>query len=103
MRLLNEDVRDIPRTNDPTDARQLIDAYQLGSSRLVFSIAEFINDNMLPVIYSTTSVYSNIMTATTTTTNDDNSFVRCAPQKGHWHGGDDILMVVPKLDRRKCN
>jgi hypothetical protein len=43
------------------------------------------------------------MTATTTTTNDDNSFVRCAPQKGHWHGGDDILMVVPKLDRRKCN
>jgi hypothetical protein len=103
LRLLNQDGRDIQRTNDLTDARRLIDAYQLGSSRLIFSIAESINDNMFPVIYDTTSVYSNIMTATTTTTNDDNSCVRCAPRKGDWHGGDDILMVVPKLDRRKCN
>lgn len=27
--------------------------------------------------------------------------IKCAPRKGEWNGGDDILMVIPKLDKRK--
>ncbi|CAF5141350.1 unnamed protein product, partial [Rotaria sp. Silwood1] len=32
----------------------------------------------------------------------DESNVRCVPQKGCWQGGDDILMDIPKLDKRKA-
>lgn len=31
---------------------------------------------------------------------DDDSVI-CTPRKGAWGGGDEILMVIPKLDRRK--
>ena len=27
--------------------------------------------------------------------------VKCAPRKGDWNGGDDVLMIIPKLDKRK--
>jgi hypothetical protein len=27
--------------------------------------------------------------------------VKCSPKKGDWNGGDDILMTIPKLDKRK--
>lgn len=33
----------------------------------------------------------------------DDDTVKCTPRKGDWMGGDDILMVIPKLDRRKGN
>ncbi|CAF2968867.1 unnamed protein product [Rotaria sp. Silwood2] len=103
--LLNKDVRDIQRTSNSHDARKLMDVYQLERSQLVFSIAELVSDRLLPVIYDATSAYSKIMTAikTTTTTTDDESFVRCVPQKGNWLGGDEILMVIPKLNKRKSN
>ena len=29
--------------------------------------------------------------------------VHYAPVKGDWDGGDEVLMVIPKLDRRKGN
>ncbi|CAF2380013.1 unnamed protein product [Rotaria sp. Silwood2] len=100
--LLNTDEKDILRTNDIHDARKVIDVYQLGKSQLLFSIAEKSNDDLLPGIYDETSVYSHIMTATTATpTNNDESLVRFVPKKGCWFGGDDILMVIPKLDKRK--
>ncbi|CAF4973702.1 unnamed protein product [Rotaria sp. Silwood1] len=103
LRLLNKDTSDIQRTSDSYDARKLMDIYQLGKSQLLFSIAELINDTLIPVIYDATSVFSKIMTAikTTATTKNDESYVRCAPQKGNWLGGDEILMVIPKLDKRK--
>lgn len=31
----------------------------------------------------------------------DEDTVICTPRKGAWAGGDEILMVIPKLDRRK--
>lgn len=31
---------------------------------------------------------------------DDESII-CTPKKGDWQGGDEVLMVIPKLDRRK--
>ncbi|CAF4749190.1 unnamed protein product, partial [Rotaria sp. Silwood2] len=99
--LLNKDVRDIQRTSNSHDARKLMNVYQLGRSQLVFSIAELVSDRLLPVIYDATSAYSKIMTAIKTTTTDDKSFVRCVPQKGNWLGGDEILMVIPKLNKRK--
>lgn len=97
------DKRDIQRLNDPTDARRMIELYQLGKSQLVFSLAEVIYDNQYPVIYAATSIYSEIMTAipSTSSTNEDDLTVRCVPQRGYWQGEEEILMVVPKLDKRK--
>jgi len=31
----------------------------------------------------------------------DDETVKCTPRKGDWMGGDDLLIVIPKLDRRK--
>jgi len=97
------DERDIQRINDPNDARKLIDLYQLGKSQLVFSLAELVYENQYPVIYDATSLYSNIMNAITSTTSDDDLSIKCVPQKGDWRGNDEILMVLPKIDRRKSN
>ena len=95
---------DIQRVNDPIDARKLIETYQLGKSQLVFSMAQMIQAGIYPVIYDSTSVYSNVMTASSpTSSSDDDSLIRYAPQQGDWQGGDVIIMVIPKLDRRKCN
>lgn len=33
----------------------------------------------------------------------DEDTVICTPRKGAWAGGDEILMMIPKLDRRKGN
>ncbi|CAF5082327.1 unnamed protein product, partial [Rotaria sp. Silwood1] len=49
LRLLNKDTSDIQRTSDSYDARKLMDIYQLGKSQLLFSIAELINDTLIPV------------------------------------------------------
>jgi hypothetical protein len=43
------------------------------------------------------------MIALTTSINDDDISVRCSPQKGDCQGGDEILIVVPKIDKRKGN
>ena len=32
---------------------------------------------------------------------DDDDVVKCAPRKGDWNGGDEILMIIPKLDKQK--
>ncbi len=100
------DEKDIQRINDPTDARKLIDLYQLGKSQLVFSLAELVYENQLPVIYDAISVFSNIMNAissTSSTTTDDDLSIKCVPKKGSWQGNDEIFMVIPKIDRRKRN
>ncbi|CAF2411645.1 unnamed protein product [Rotaria sp. Silwood2] len=99
---LDTDELDVPSTDNLHNVRSIIDAYQLGKSQLLFSIAELFDDDPLPVIYDVTSVYSHIMTAITTTPiKKEEPCVKCVPKKGCWRGGDDILMVVPKLDRRK--
>ena len=33
----------------------------------------------------------------------DEETVICTPRKGDWNGGDNLLMTIPKLDRRKGN
>jgi len=33
----------------------------------------------------------------------DDETVICTPRTGDWAGGNEILMVIPKLDRRKGN
>jgi hypothetical protein len=81
----------------------LISTYQLGQSQLLFSIAELFHESHLPVVYNANSVYSNTMTASTPTVNGDGSSLMCAPQRGDWNGGDEVLMVIPKLDKRKRN
>ncbi|CAF0971435.1 unnamed protein product [Rotaria sordida] len=102
LRLLKEDEKDFPRTDNPHDVRRIIDIYQLGKSQLLFSMAQLVQDDLLPIIYDVTSVLSHIMTAIIAThIKNPESFVRCVPKKGRWSGGDNILMVIPKLDKRK--
>jgi len=36
-----------------------------------------------------------------TTNGHDEKFAICAPEKGNWAGGDHVLMVLTKLDRKK--
>ncbi len=31
----------------------------------------------------------------------DEDTIKCTPKKGDWIGGDEILMVIPTLDKRK--
>ncbi|CAF0984167.1 unnamed protein product [Rotaria sordida] len=72
-----------------------------------------LDDNVFDV-FPGTSVLSQVMidemnqkrdevtTAPTGTTNDqDEKFAICAPERGNWGGGDNILMVLTKLDRKK--
>jgi hypothetical protein len=35
-----------------------------------------------------------------TTICEDNT-IKCTPRKGDWAGGDDVLMTIPKLNKRK--
>jgi hypothetical protein len=95
------DEKDDQRLEDPTDPRRIIETYQLGQSQLLFSIAVFQNNQNLPVIYDVSSVLSHIMTAMTTTVNDDDISVRCSPQRGDSQGGEEVLMVIPKVDKRR--
>jgi hypothetical protein len=81
----------------------MIETYQLAQSQLLFSIAVFQNNQQLPVIYDVSSVFSQIMTAIITSTNDDDISVRCSPQRGDQKGGDEILMVIPRVDKRRGN
>jgi len=34
------------------------------------------------------------------TNNPDGKFAICAPERGNWAGGDNVLMVLTKLDRK---
>ncbi|CAF2375946.1 unnamed protein product [Rotaria sp. Silwood2] len=101
LRVFNSDEKDEHRLEDPTDARKLIETYELRHSQLVFSIAVFQNNTQLPVIYDISSVFSHKMTAIQATMHDDDSSFRCTPQSGDWQGGEEIIMVVPKIDKRK--
>ena len=105
LRLMNDGQRDIQRVDDLRDARKIIEVYQLNRSQLVFSLAELVNENQLPVIYAATAIGSNIMTAipsSSSSNSPEDREVRCAPTKGLWRGGEEILMVIPRLDRRRC-
>ncbi|CAF0725571.1 unnamed protein product [Rotaria sp. Silwood1] len=101
LRIFNSEDKDEERLEDQTDARKLIETYELRHSQLVFSIAVFQNDTQLPVIYDISTVFSHRMTAITTTIHDDDSSFRCSPQSGDAQGGEEIIMVVPKIDKRK--
>ncbi len=73
----------------------------MAQSQLLFSIATFQNNTQEPVIYDVSSVYSWVMTGTTTATNDDDMSFRCSPRRGDCRGGDEILMVIPRIDKRR--
>lgn len=80
----------------------MIELYQLSQSRLLFSIADRMSPEILPVIYERTSVFSQVMTSIqTVSVNEDDLIVRCVPRRGRWRGGDEIVMIIPKIDKRK--
>ncbi|CAM4842287.1 unnamed protein product [Rotaria magnacalcarata] len=101
LRLFNSDEKDNGRLQDPTDVRRFIEIYELKKSQLVFSIAALQPDTLLPVIYDISSAFSHVMTAITASMNDEDIGFRCSPRKGDCKGGDEIIMVIPKIDRRK--
>jgi hypothetical protein len=43
------------------------------------------------------------MAASTSSQNDDEVSFRCSPQYGDWKGGEEILMVIPRVDKRRGN
>lgn len=88
---------------DQNDISKVVEIYGLKRSQLVFSIAVFQNNNQLPVIYNISSVFSNTMTAITSPANDDGLLFRCVPQRGDCKGGEEIIMVIPKIDKRTGN
>jgi hypothetical protein len=131
------DQNDIQRVMNIHDAKQIIETYQLWRSQLVFTIAERLHKNHLPIPISHTSVTSQIMCDEASgrrswfffvylilikiqfiflfnleellnnnivcTTTFDYETVKCTPRKGDWNGGDEILIMIPKLDKRKGN
>ena len=84
-----------------TDVRQFIDRYQLNKFQLVFSIARLFENGRVPITYAVTSAFSIVMVAKTWLLSHLNSNVRCAPRSGDGEGGEEILMLIPRLDRRK--
>ena len=88
---------------DPGDPKKIIETYHLNQSQLLCSIAAFQNHQQIPIIYNVSSVFSHVMTAINTQANDDEMSVRCIPQRGDAQGGEEILMVIPKVDKRKGN
>ncbi|CAF0936257.1 unnamed protein product [Adineta ricciae] len=88
------------RIDSAVDPRQIINTYQLGKSQLLFSVVGSENGSPF-VIYATTSVYSDIMSAPVNTANNENIGIKFAPPKGSWDGGETVLMFIPDLDKRK--
>ncbi|CAF3920202.1 unnamed protein product [Rotaria sordida] len=113
LHVFDLDENDIQRVTNIHDAKQIIDTYQLWKSQLVFTIAERFYNNHFPIPVLSTSVTSQIMCDEASRRekpfiNDTNSIavldddtIKCAPRKGDWYGGDEILMTLPKLDKRK--
>ena len=85
------------------NAKKIIERYQLSQSRLFFSLAAFEPERptAFPVTYNISTVYSHVITGTKVSTNDNDACFRYSPQKGDCQGGDEILMFIPQLDRRK--
>ncbi|CAF1578302.1 unnamed protein product [Adineta ricciae] len=115
LRLLDLNQFDAPRTTNVHDAKQIIDTYQLWKSQLVFTVAERVDRNHFPSTIPFTSVTSQItcdeaslrrkdslVNETVYMPMIDEETVICTPRKGDWNGGDDLLMTIPKLDRRKA-
>ena len=99
-RSFSEDKKDV-RFHDG-DMRQLIELYQLDKSQLVFSVTELIHrGKQVPLVYEATSAYSIIISAQTSPGGDLGAGVQYVPRVGDWQGGGQILMVIPRLDRRK--
>ncbi|CAF1075259.1 unnamed protein product [Rotaria sordida] len=116
FRVIDSNQRHIPCIANKQRSKQLIKLYQLWKSQLVFSLAKRVDDNVFNV-FPGTSVLSQVMmdemnqkrhevtaaAASVVTTDDqDVKFVTCAPEKGNWAGGDNVLMVLTKLDRKKA-
>ena len=86
---------------DLTDCRRTIDKYQLTQSQFVCSIAVFPHPQQLPIIYAVSTVYSETIIAMTTQVNEDDVNIRCAPRRGSCLGREEVLLVIPKFDRRR--
>ena len=95
------DEKDELGVDDWSDARKIIDSYQLGQSQLLFSLADFRGNPPIPVIYEQSSLYSNVMTASMGSLSDEETPPRYAPRTGSAQGGDEVLLVIPKIDKRK--
>ncbi|CAF1340144.1 unnamed protein product [Adineta steineri] len=91
--------------------KHLIETYKLWKSQLVFSRAERDGNGVFNIL-TNSSVSSQVMSEeinqqpytvapVVTPINNDEKWGRCAPKKGDWTGGDEVLMVLPKLNQRK--
>ncbi|CAF2631998.1 unnamed protein product [Rotaria sp. Silwood2] len=113
LHLFDLNQTDIQRVMNSHDAKQIIETYQLWKSQLVFTIAERLYNDLFPVPIPSTSVTSQIMCDEASRRekpfiNDTNyiamlndATIKCTPRKGDWNGGDEILMTIPKLDKRR--
>ena len=54
-----------------------------------------------PIVFVSVHLEEPILPNLTCSSSLDDESVICTPRKGAWVGRDDILMVIPKLDRRK--
>ncbi|CAF1360935.1 unnamed protein product [Adineta steineri] len=88
-------------TRHATDLRSAVKRYRLEQSQLLFSIATFKSSTEPPIIYRVSNVFSNEMIGRIGVTTDDSVGFRCSPLRGDWQGHDEILMVIPKIDKRK--
>lgn len=86
---------------DLSDPRKIIETYKLNQSQFVCSLAVFPNPQQSPIIYDVSTVYSQIINAITTQINEEDIDVRCSPRRGDCLGGEEILLVIPKVDKRK--
>ncbi|CAF0888164.1 unnamed protein product [Rotaria sordida] len=115
FRIIDSNQRHIPCIAHKQRSKQLIKLYQLWKSQLVFSLAKRVDNNVFN-IFPGTSVLSQVMmdemnqkrrkygitAASAVATNEqDVKFATCAPEIGNWAGGDNVLMVLTKLDRKK--
>ena len=94
-----EDETEVRR--DDRHGREWIDLYQLKKSQLVFTVGRVFPTLDLPLVYEASSAYSITMSPQTTFSCGRDAEVRCAPRTGDWLGGDEILMVIPRLNRRQ--
>ncbi|UJR12315.1 hypothetical protein I4U23_016492 [Adineta vaga] len=114
LHIINSDQRHIPLITNKPLSRQLIKIYKLWKSQLIFSLTDYIDNNVFN-IFPGSSVSSQVMsdesnqqrdvdaaTSVVTTNNPDKNFTICVPERGNWVGGDKVLMVLPKLDRKNA-
>lgn len=83
------------------DVRRCIDTYHLDQCQLAFSVAEITDSGHGPIIYDSTTVFSNVISAKKSCWQPTEQRVRCVPSYGDVQGDEPVFLFIPSLDRRK--